>query len=704
MKKIIFVLALPIFTLHLKAQDNSEANLEEIVVTSSFVDQIASEVENPIHVVGEDEIQNDATQNLGEVINNFLGVSMADYGAGVGQPVIRGMTGSRIKVLNNGVMVRDISGLGGDHVNDIDLSDAQQIEIVRGPSSLLYANGSIGGIINVVDYSIPRELLHERTLKLSAEVQSVSDARGLSFAYRNSYNNINFTYAFNHIAQGDYNVPDYIEEEHGDEEHHDEDHENQIINLIHNSDVERTSHKIGFSNIFDDGYFGLSISNLSSLYGIPYHGEDSHGDVELHVEGHGDERIFSTTNSDVFNFEGELQLNSPIFNQMSYFFRSTAYTLTEQHEEEMHDDEEHGDEEYHGEDHEEGPTLFSNDANELGFIFDINNSLYPQKLVFNLSDEVMLIAGEESFLPETKSEELTMGYYISADASALHFDLGARLDQINREAFLASGVRSFESNNASVSFNTSTAISDAIGVSLGISSLERAPSVIELYMDGPHMAAGRYEVGDPDLSPEVSRNIDLTFSMDHDDFYSTVSFFSNKVDDYIILMDQSEDDHDDHHDHDGLILGYYQQDNAVLKGYEAEIGFTTYVGDGLLDFSLGRDAIDGKFSDNNYLPRMTPSRNIINASYSSDSFEGSLIITNVEDQKDVSFMEQATDGYTLVDFHLTKDIMLSNGRSVSVSFFGKNLLDDLARNHSSFIKDHVPLPGRNLGFRVHCYF
>ena len=204
MKKNIFLLlAVPIFTLHLKAQDNSEAYLEEIVVTSSFVDQIASDIENPIHIVGEDEIQNDATQNLGEVINNFLGVSMADYGAGVGQPVIRGMTGSRIKVLNNGVMVRDISGLGGDHVNDIDLSDAQQIEIVRGPSSLLYANGSIGGIINVVDYSIPRTLLDERILKLSAEVQSVSDARGTSFAYRNSYDNMNFTYALNQIAQGD---------------------------------------------------------------------------------------------------------------------------------------------------------------------------------------------------------------------------------------------------------------------------------------------------------------------------------------------------------------------------------------------------------------------------------------------------------------------------------------------------------------------
>jgi iron complex outermembrane receptor protein len=683
------VLCLPLSVSSLFAQ----SNMEEVVVTSSFVDQIVSEVENPIHVVSEDEINNDATQNLGEVINNFLGVSMADYGSGVGQPVIRGMTGSRIKVLNNGVMVRDISGLGGDHVNDIDLSDAQQIEIVRGPSSLLYANGSIGGIINVVDYSIPRELLDERTLKLSAEVQSVSDAMGTSFAYRNSYNNMNFTYALNHIDQGDYSVPDHI----------DEDHEDEIINLIHNSDVERTSHKLGFSNIYDTGYFGFSISNLSSLYGIPYHGEDSHGDVELHDEGHEEERIFSSTNSDVFNFEGEHQLNSPIFDQMNYFFRSTAYTLTEQHEEGMHDDE-HGDEEHHDEDHEGGPTLFSNDANELGFIFNINNSLYPQKLVFNLSDEVMLISGDEPFLPETKSEELTMGYYISADALALHFDLGARLDRINREALLVSEVRSFENKNASVSFNTSTAISDAIGVSLGISSLERAPSVIELYMNGPHMAAGRYEVGDPDLSPEVSRNIDLTFSMDHDDFYSTVSFFNNKVDDYIILMDQSEDNHGDHHDHDGLILGYYQQDNAILKGYEAEIGFTTYLGDGLLDFTLGRDAIDGKFSDNNYLPRMTPSRNIINASYSSDSFEGSLTVTNVEDQKDVSFMEQATDGYTLVDFHLTKDIMLSNGRSFSVSFFGKNLLDELARNHSSFIKDHVPLPGRNLGFRVHCFF
>jgi Outer membrane cobalamin receptor protein len=138
--------------------DYLQANtIEEVVVTSAIIGKAASEIADPIHIVSGDDISTEATQSLGETVDDLLGVSTADYGSAVGQPIIRGMSGSRVKILDNGIVNRDVSGLGADHFNDIDLGNAKQIEVVRGPSSLLYTNGTMGGIINVVDSSIATE-------------------------------------------------------------------------------------------------------------------------------------------------------------------------------------------------------------------------------------------------------------------------------------------------------------------------------------------------------------------------------------------------------------------------------------------------------------------------------------------------------------------------------------------------------------------
>ena len=113
----------------------SQDDVEEIVVTSAFID--TSEINNPLYVIDGSEISDGATTSLGDAIDEYLGVSIADYGAAVGQPIIRGMSGPRVKILKNGVVNRDVSGLGVDHLNDVDLHDISQVEIVKGPSSLL---------------------------------------------------------------------------------------------------------------------------------------------------------------------------------------------------------------------------------------------------------------------------------------------------------------------------------------------------------------------------------------------------------------------------------------------------------------------------------------------------------------------------------------------------------------------------------------
>ena len=133
MKKLLSTLILfsAIYTNEIASQEVEEV----IVVTSALID--TTEITNPLYVIDGDEIIDDATTSIGDAIDSYLGVSIADYGAAVGQPIIRGMSGPRVKILKNGMVNRDVSGLGVDHLNDVDLNDVQQIEIVKGTPTCL---------------------------------------------------------------------------------------------------------------------------------------------------------------------------------------------------------------------------------------------------------------------------------------------------------------------------------------------------------------------------------------------------------------------------------------------------------------------------------------------------------------------------------------------------------------------------------------
>ncbi|HBF64198.1 MAG TPA: TonB-dependent receptor, partial [Gammaproteobacteria bacterium] len=166
---------------------------EEIVVTASFTDATDA-LTRPVHVLSGEDLANSGVQSLGEHIDSLVGVATADFGAVAGQPIIRGLSGTRVKVLNNGTVIRDVSGLGPDHAIDASLSDLQQIEIVRGPSALMYSNGSLGGIVNVVDNTIPMTDLEGFSGFLGGEAQSVNDGEALDFAARGRVGGLNITY------------------------------------------------------------------------------------------------------------------------------------------------------------------------------------------------------------------------------------------------------------------------------------------------------------------------------------------------------------------------------------------------------------------------------------------------------------------------------------------------------------------------------
>ena len=205
------------------AEDSVE-NAEEIVVTSSILN--TSRILNPLYVIDGDDLADDATTSLGEAVDSYLGVSIADYGAAVGQPIIRGMSGPRVKILKNGMVNRDVSGLGVDHLNDVDLHDVAQVEIIKGPSSLLYANGTIGGIINVVNNTIAREDFEGQEITAGLETQSVNDGDVQDLHYSNNIGGFNVSLGYRNTELGNFDIPDGAVI-HSDHDDHDD------LSLIH---------------------------------------------------------------------------------------------------------------------------------------------------------------------------------------------------------------------------------------------------------------------------------------------------------------------------------------------------------------------------------------------------------------------------------------------------------------------------------------
>jgi len=260
-------------------------------------------------------------------------------------------------------------------------------------------------------------------------------------------------------------------------------------------------------------------------------------------------------------------------------------------------------------------------------------------------------------------------------------------------------------------------LNEHASLSLGLASVSKTPSAVELFMDGEHLASSRYEVGDITLDTERSNNIDLAFNFDYHNFFGSASIYYNRVDNYIYLRDELEEEHeahaglefeaeyaDEHFDHGALILSEYSQQDAEFTGYEIEIGARIELPRGALELTLGRDEVNAEFTNGGDVPRIVPARNLFTARYTLDDFSAKLLVKDVERQSSVAPGETSTDGFTLVNADASWSYNFNDSTRLTLTAFARNLTDEVARNHTSFVKDQVPLPGRNLGVRVRLDF
>ena len=651
-------------------------DIEDVTVTSSILGT-KSQIENPIHVIDEETLNKSGSHSIGESIDNLLGVSNTDFGSIVGQPVIRGLSGARVKVLENGLVNRDVSGIGADHPIDIDLNNIQQVEIVRGPSSLLYSNGALGGIVNVVDNTITQEDFSEQEIKLGFEHNSVNDGDVHNISFSDNIEGFNVSLAYKHQNFNNFEIPD-------EAVIHEPGHTEEEKDHLENSDAKIAAYKTGVSIVEDWGYFGVSFKNIENVYGIPFHGEHEEGQGGQgggHAE---EERIESSTDSDTTNIKGAYKIASDYINQIDYFYSDTDYELVELHI---------------GGEHNGEKTTFLNDAQELGAILDLSNDALTQKVVIRSMEEDTSILGEEAFMENVESEETSFGYYLGREFSNFDLDFGIRRDEVNRKSKVGSTAYDKDFDSTSYVLGLGFDLSSTTDLSLSFGSVERAPSSVEMFMNGEHAAVQRDERGNPNMQAEEAQNIDLGLSFDNDVIYGSINFYQNEVDNYIYRQDTGVKGTGEMK----LEIANFVQKDAELDGYEIQVGTDFDFLNGNLGVTIGRDSVNGTFTDGSNIPRIVPARDIYTLSYTEDNLSVDIDLIEVNAQPDFgSDGDSFTAGFELLDLSISRSFPVEGVEDFKVVLFANNLLDEIARNHSSTVKNEVPLPGKNLGigFRV----
>ena len=637
---------------------------EEVIVTSSLGGTTLAEIDSPIFVIPGDEVDLGATASLGENLNYLLGVNSTDFGPGVGQPVIRGMAGTRVKILSNGKLVRDVSGLGTDHLNDIDLNNVKQIEIVRGPSSLLYSNGAMGGIINIVDETITSEDFDGNSFRAGLERQTVNQGFSGNFSYKGNVGDANIAYAVKNVNFEDLDVPNGSIIHEGSPENKE---------TLANSDFATTQHKFGTSFVRDWGYIGFSLGKIENTYGVAFHGEEEHEEGEEEEEHEG-ERIQVDTDSENFTLEGAADSISGL-EKLSFFLQANDYSFTEGHI---------------GGEHAGEATTFTNDAFEIGFKLDIGDQ---QSVTLNVNQEDVAIIGEEAFMKPVDSQMLSVGYFLGREFDALDLDFGLRLDQVDRDGAIGNTLYTAEESNLSAAITLGWDFDNDVSLSLGLASVARAPSELELFMNGKHLVAARVERGNINLESERSNNIDLSINYESDGYFVSAAVYSNSVDNYIYTKPSGAKV-------GNLPVVNYLQADADFNGYEVEIGRSFELDEGELVVSYGRDEVVGTFSSGGNVPRITPIKNVYSIAFIQDDVVYDFKIKDIQREDDVFFKETMTEGFTMVDFDITRTIPIADEEELIIAVFGSNLLDERARNHTSFVKNEVPLAGRNFGVKL----
>lgn len=660
------------------------SKLPSITVSSSPLNPSLLEYGKPISVMDEEEIESSMEPTLGEAVRLEPGVRSSFFGQGSSRPVIRGFAGDRVKVLRNGVTTGDVSDVSEDHVVVADPMQAKQIEILRGPETLLYGSGAIGGAVNVTDDSIPETSLGKpmEASLLGQLGNSADEEKTLGVKLRGESGKFNWHVSGFARETDDYSIPSFaessrlreLEELEEGEDAHDEEEETE--GRVENSATETWGATLGGSYVWNKGFFGVSVSGFGSDYGVPGHVEG---------EEHGKEEEEETVQIESEQLRVDLRGR---VDDVSDFIESVKIKvgLTDYE----HDEIEGG---------SVGST-YERDAIDARFDFlhaPIAGVSGVAGLQFIYDD--FSAVGEEAFLNPTKTWAPAFFIYEQLELmDSLDLRFGGRIEVV-----------SYDPNDSSsenfVPFSLSAGpiwnFGEEQNYSLGLTFAytERAPNAVELFANGAHLARQIFEIGNSSLNKEKSWGVDFALRKNTGIITGAFSPFYQNFSNYINLAGTGAED-------DGFNVFRYEGIDAYFWGYEFEaaLHFDQMLDMGRNDFTLEfqSDFVRARNDDNGgNIARIPSLRNIVRASYEFDNFFDAMVESVfVEKQDDIAEFEIPTGSYTLLNAELSTKLPFLRDHDLRLFARGRNLTNDEARVHSSFLKDLAPLRGRSFLFGV----
>ncbi|WP_440056045.1 TonB-dependent receptor [Pseudoalteromonas sp. T1lg65] len=714
------------------------SSVETIVVYSSALHKNSMEMTSPVSVLGGDELKNHAKPTLGETLKGQPGINASYFGPVSSSPIIRGLDGPRVKITQNGLDSSDASRVGPDHANTNDSLAAQQIEVLRGPATLLYGSGAIGGVVNVVDNRIPADVIDG--FHGAAEYSHDTNSNTNTYAALLETGKEGFNFHFDGVKRRghDYETPRYavMPEEH-DEHEEESEHETHADEVNYLNTVENTfldSEQVNFGTSFVGNHLtiGASFGRIETDYGIPAHshighdhGHDEHGhdehedaeDSHDNEEEHHDESVFAKVKQDRFQTRLNYAIHSDWLESVSIQAGFTDYEHAEIEAGEV-------------------GTVFKNDTSELRASLEHRFGQWHGTIGYHYSDSDYRADGEEAFTPSTKTE--THALYLLEERKFDQFtiELGARFENYELNSAIEESHDShdehdheevtdtkhylLEMDNLSLSVGGVYDFSEGQNIAVSLSRSERAPLTAELLSNGVHIATSTYELGlgydiengvahfEPtNIKQETANNLDISVRKFSGDFGYTVNLFYNDIENFYYqsltdLMFTGEHGLEtaDHFHEGALPVFKFQSQDAKLYGLEFDAHYKLSDSSRIKVFG---DSLTAKLDNDDYLPRIPSNKLGIDYQYNQGALLTSLTVTHYFEQKDIASYESATSSYTLVDLAASYEFSVS-GSDLVAYFNADNLTDELGFVHSSFIKEQAPLPGRNFRFGIRGYF
>ena len=685
---LLLLSAMPVAAEEVPADRQHGEQDPEIIVTAPYA-RDRKLVATAISVLSGEDLQRQTRSTIGETLARQPGVTSSFFGPNASRPILRGLDNERVRVLTDGIGSFDVSNTSVDHAVAANPLLADRVEIVRGPAALLYGSGAIGGVVNMRDLRIPREL-PEGTVHVDAVAGLASAAEE-----RNVAASLNASLGGGFVAHvdasifgsGDYRTGGFIFgrelRKEAAEEGGEVAEEAQARGRVDNTSARTWDVGGGIAWIGEGGAsFGLAVSHLANRYGIPNtleieHHDDHAGHADDH-DGHAHEDITLDMRQTRVDLRASLPLGGP-FKQLNVRGGWADY---------RHDE---------IEDNGEIGTSFFNKSWEgrIELVQEARGGWQGASGVQYFSRNFRAV-GEEAYIPANETRQIGLFTLQELDLGTLRLEGGARYEHANVKSAIVGRERRFDS--FSLSAGGSVDLGGGFRLAASLARTERAPSAEELFANGAHAATRAFEIGNPNFRTERQLGAEAVLRGRGSGWRIELSAFLNRFDNYIFLSPTGAEE-------DELPVFQYAQADARFYGFEiegavklAQLGQTRIDLTGMLDYTRA-DILSGGGA----VPRIPPLRMIGGVEASGGDIGGRLELEHVTRQDRIAGFETETPAFTLVNASLSwKPFGPDSATSVIVQ--ANNIFDVEARRHSSFLKDVAPLFGRDFRLSIRTAF